>query len=705
MVKQFILVTLFFISSIHGGTTFSPPSGFTNQDIQRIMTFFTAQGNVKGDGTLGTIGTSCGVSYIGANNLLPGNTYLPLSFYSSPAYWQYYVGQNSSTYLNVTDIYNTPNGSYNLVPTPACSTTAPFPVLLCPGNLQIERLNAFNGTNIYDAAVWQIALALGGKNGFVGPSSTSLFTILNGENLLLQQGTYGGNYGGSSSAGVLRALTQGSLFTYGLTHHVVSANPSINNANAYMYRAIPPNFISADPIYFLSGTQFIASDISNPFPLPLPYFLGAVTWQDFKPITGENGWGLLVGPLQSALLEQQSTQALFVPFSSASVQNALNVLPTFQAMQSTIGACYYVANGSLGNISEVNPYTISLENNFSLLGGLFALKRILNDQLSYETTLSQNDKVTINNSLQIIQTMIYGGLSYGIQTEGILAFLKNYGWDNSNKIFYTAGLANDPSQSAVWVPDTSATAVDVQTWGLSCLGVPLVDSWFGFGTSYNIWQTVKSYGGFYGPDGTLWGVGYSNKDGNGSPGSYVNGINSGEWTAGAINMVRALISQYGTIATLSSNYSVDQRNQALAYVASLQADEVSMKNGLLTLSTDQYPTNAAYTSFVPTVTSPSNMSYNEILFNSATPPSDRLAFVYASKRYAIPFGWNSNPIPSVASTGWVVFNYYNFNPFNPMGTYDANPELNIIPPVPKFSVEYINSVKQEKVDQVKKLLE
>lgn len=49
--------------------------------------------------------------------------------------------------------------------------------------------------------------------------------------------------------------------------------------------------------------------------------------------------------------------------------------------------------------------------------------------------------------------------------------------------------------------------MDVNTWGVSVLGQPLVDKWFGFGKAYKI-----------------WGVGYSDKDNNGEYGHYEDGI-------------------------------------------------------------------------------------------------------------------------------------------------------------------------------------
>ncbi|MBI2811989.1 MAG: hypothetical protein HYX67_14330, partial [Candidatus Melainabacteria bacterium] len=186
-----------------------------------------------------------------------------------------------------------------------------------------------------------------------------------------------------------------------------------------------------------------------------------------------------------------------------------------------------------------------------------------------------------------------------------------------------------------------------------------VDSWFGFGTANQIWQNIKSWGGFFGPDKKIWGVGYSDQDGNGTNGNYKNGINSGEWTAGAINLLRCLITQY-TEASTSSKYTADQQKQAKAFVQSLQNDHDSMFAKLMTLRSDKYLTTKAYDGVRPT-------GYAQLI----PMPADKIAFLYASKRYMIPFGWFANPIPSTTSTSWAVMLHYNFNPFSADGSYEA----------------------------------
>jgi hypothetical protein len=38
-------------------------------------------------------------------------------------------------------------------------------------------------------------------------------------------------------------------------------------------------------------------------------------------------------------------------------------------------------------------------------------------------------------------------------------------------------------------------------------------------------------------------------------------------------------------------------------------------------------------------------------------------YVYASRRYAIPFGWYANPLPSTCATAWVIMLAAGFDPF------------------------------------------
>ena len=331
------------------------------------------------------------------------------------------------------------------------------------------------------------------------------------------------------------------------------------------------------------------------------YQAGKITWLDWKPITGENAWAFFIGPLQTAYLNQLATGNSFVPFSSAAVQNAINVFFSLRCMQSELGAIYYACKGSLGNQGDqpVNPYEVSVENNASALAGLMIFQRILQDELAHETDLSSDAKQQIQTALNALTATIHGGSTpQGTLTKGLLAFFQNNAWDAANGIFYQGGDANNPQLGTDWQPTSEPKAVDVSTWGVSVLGQPLIDSWHGFGTAYQLWQNIKSWGGFFGPDSSIWGVGYSDQDGNGSSGHYEQGIISAEWTAGAINMARCLITQYQA-ASSSSSYSPSEQAQAAQYVQSLQKDHDSMFSHLMTLRSDLYPATEAYAQVCP----------------------------------------------------------------------------------------------------------
>jgi hypothetical protein len=38
-------------------------------------------------------------------------------------------------------------------------------------------------------------------------------------------------------------------------------------------------------------------------------------------------------------------------------------------------------------------------------------------------------------------------------------------------------------------------------------------------------------------------------------------------------------------------------------------------------------------------------------------------YLYASRRYRVPFGWYANPIPSTVSTAWIIMLADDFDPF------------------------------------------
>lgn len=567
-----------------------------------------------------------GVLYTATAGELRGHM-LPLSFYDTPEYWGEYVCKQRAVDCSVTDTYDPTN--YMVTPQRGPK-----------GDLQTERVNIHSGANIYDAATWQIAVVLGQViNRFSIPGKLDAYALATNQNTLLKVGYSGNALDIRNDAN--RAITKGSQFLY--NNHVVD-----NGKQAYSFRMVPRSWLAADPFI---GTRYQSLVAANELPKNnANYQKGRITWTDWKPITGENAWAFLLGPLHAAYIHYvNGERKQFVPFDDLSVQNALAVLPTFAAMQSQIGGVYYVPAGTLSNQGDqlTNPYQVSVENNASLYAGLRVLESTLRAELVGEKDLGKADKESINTALKIVNTMINGGPNGRNQpTVGLLNFFRTYAWRNNE--FVQGGLANDPNESAAWVPVMKPRAVDTNTWGIAALGAKQIDQWFGFGASYKNWQQVKAWGA-YGDKNRLQGVGYSDEDGNGmnNHGIYNQGILSAEWTAGAINMVRNLIDHYAVVTSSSTDHA-----KSKLYVQLLKEDERAMVEALLMLRLDNYDK----TNFPG---KPNN--HKAMGFQSSN------SYLYASKRYFIPFGWYANPIPSTCATAWVIMLADRYDPFGYAG--------------------------------------
>jgi hypothetical protein len=570
-----------------------------------------------------------GILYTATAGKLQGRQ-LPLSFADSAKYWGAYVCRLPGNICIVTDIYN--SQTYSLTPQK-----------LPAGDLQTERLNTHNGINIYDAATWQIAVMLGQVlNRFSLPNNQDTYALVSNQNYLLKEGHNGNSSHVIGSEN--RAVTTGKLFVY---NQQIITDPK----QAYAFRMLPRNWLSSDPF---KGTSYADQIKTGDLPTQNPdYQPGKVTWTDWKPITGENAWAFLVGPLQAAYIHYVIDQkSAFVPFRDPALQNALDILPTFAAMQSSSGGVYYAPAGTVANQGDllVDPYEVAVENNFSLYAGLKILRATLQATLTHEEYLSSKDKEIINRALQLSNAMINGGvIGKNRTTSGLLSFFRNLAWHNGE--FVQGGRADVPGSTVKWMPNLQPKAVDVNTWGITALGPQEIDVWFGLGAAYQNWQQVKQWGG-YGIGKTLWGVGFSDQDGNGidASGNYRQGVLSTEWTAGAITMLRSMIAYYQTISPESSQYWEVQR-----FLETLKQDEQSMLAAIIkmrvdTYATDDFPGQPEH--------------YHQLLPIGQTRP-----YVYASKRYLIPFGWYANPIPSTCATAWIIMVADGYNPFVYGGRY------------------------------------
>ena len=572
--------------------------------------------------------TEDGILYLATAGKLRGRR-LPLSFADTPEYWGEYVCRLPANTCSVIDVYD-----------PGTSSLTPEPSL--PGDLQTERTNIHNGANIYDAATWQIGVMLGhALNRFSLPNNQDIYALVNNQNSLLVEG-YNGNsslVGNSEN----RAVTAGKVFIY---NQAVVTDPE----QAYAFRMLPRNWLSSDP---LMGTRYADLITTSGLPPGNPdYQPGKVSWSDWKPITGENAWAFLLGPLQAAYIHHRiARKSAFIPVDDPAVRNALAILPTFAAMQSPSGAIYYAPAGTVANQGNlvVDPYTVAVENTISLYAGLNVLHETLQGALKHEKNLDATRRRKVLEALALIRVMIDGGeIGTHRATSGLLHFFRYLAWRNGE--FVQGGLAD--TGEAAWLPNLKPRAVDVNTWGIAALGPGQIDAWFGFGAAFRNWQQVKQWGG-YGVGKVLWGVGFSDQDGNGidADGNFRQGILSSEWTAGAITMVRSMISRYRKIPAQSQDHG-----EAQHFLAHLGQDEQAMVAALAKMRLDIYTTT-------PFPGKPEKI--NEVL-----PLRQTLPYVYASRRYLIPFGWYANPLPSTCATAWAIMVGNGYNPFAYGGSYE-----------------------------------
>lgn len=553
------------------------------------------------------------------------NRQLPLSFYDSAAYWGEHVCASAD--CTVVDVFNPQ--TFTLLPRASNG-----------GDLQTERVNTHNGINIYDGATWQIAVMLGSRiNRLPIPSGQDAYALASNQNLLLRAG-----HSGESRHPVpaeTRAVTNGPVFVY-------NGQRITEPRQAYSFRMLPRTWLSRDPFAETPYARLISATGLPPH--DPAYQTGVISWTDWKPITGENAWAALIGPLQAAWLHfcHGNTNA-HIPFQDLAVQNALAVLPTFAAMQSPLGGVFYAPAGTVANQGEqlVDPSFVAVENNISLYAGLQILRSTLETIRQLDHQLSPAERATIDEALWLCAAMIHGGeIGKERRTDGLLAFFKNFAWQGGE--FVQGGTVDSTQVATRWQPSLSPKAVDVNTWGIAALGPATLDEWFGFGAAYRNWQQVKGWGA-YGRGTTLWGVGFSDQDGNGiaADSAFHQGIISVEWTAGAITSVRAMIDYYRAVPPASPHHDAAQR-----FAEELRHDERSMLTAMEHLRVANY-IQAGFNG------TPDDY---EKFFNLSSNP-----YLYANKRYFIPFGWYANPIPSTCATAWMLMVADAYNPFLPGG--------------------------------------
>jgi len=456
---------------------------------------------------------------------------------------------------------------------PQCNHQVIQPADLDAYQFESERYITSAGLNIYDGACWSMAMALLGEDNsavdyednYINQAKTCQFADNKGDKacdgVIILKGCEDPDQIGKCG------------FCYGS-----GPNQTLDKSTAWTFKYISDYWAFANTV-----------DLRCP-ELNLNWI-----WNDYKPVLGENAWANIIGPIQVAHIRYGGADK--IPDNDLSISLATSFVRSLPQMKvPQIGGLFYSPMNTLADPTHDLGITVSTENNISVLAALKQLLVVLNVKNLFPEMLG-TIKSLIDNIEQYIKS------SY----DPTLGYFRQGGTVDPNSIQFT------------WETGKKSFAVDCQTWAITVLGPKKIDSWFGAGTSKALWKTTKKLGGYHFNEatGSADGVGYSvNSD---------DQAFSGEWTFGAINMLRVLARDLGDKSYL------EEAN--------------AMRQNIEDKLTDSFTIGDS---------------------NTVT------AVKYANKRYYIPFGWFANPIASTASTSWAVFVDSNFNPFHLGGNYTSD---------------------------------
>jgi len=347
------------------------------------------------------------------------------------------------------------------------------------------------GLNIYDGAIWCIAKSLlGGADeamayitNVLGADKTFQFGDIRGD-AACKGDMYTGGCKDPEQAGACG-------FCYG------DDLVSLGKENAFFFRMI-------GDYYGLQGTiDQRCPDLGHEW-----------TWNDYKPILGENAWAQLLGPLTTAYIQAGRS---YSGVSGTALKLANSITVALRAMRvGDLGAFYYSPHNAYFYHNMNAGATVSTENQASLLAGMKAYAQVLNAQEKH---------------------------TEWCEVQGNIADIKRYllsAWDSKERYFRQGGTYDRKTKKFTWAQgDSPKFAVDCQTWVGTVLGPQMVDDNFGAGASIQLWQEVKKRAGYRKQaSGFVKGVGYTDNSISGE-------VLSGEWTLGAINWLRVLAAHKG----------------------------------------------------------------------------------------------------------------------------------------------------------------
>eukprot|EP00755_Sulcionema_specki_P008818 Sspe_Gene.6069::Locus_2033_Transcript_1_1_Confidence_1.000_Length_1405::g.6069::m.6069 len=257
-----------------------------------------------------------------------------------------------------------------------CLTSTSCPKGMCNSTLmasyefQTEQMLTSMGLDIYDGAVWTIAQTLVGSD-MQKVADYTKNVLYEARTLQLQDIRGDRACKGVMYTGECTDPTQSGVcgFCYGEGH------TSLTKQTGLLFRMI-------GDAWAVQGTK------DN----RCPDLDRLWTWNDYKPVLGENAWALLLGPLTSAVKQYKTPSA--VPDTSPEFQLAMNAIPALQALrlsapqgQPGYGAIYYTPHNAFfypGSINMNAGSTVSVENQASVLAGLKAFHYILSFKPQYD---------------------------------------------------------------------------------------------------------------------------------------------------------------------------------------------------------------------------------------------------------------------------------------------------------------------------------
>ncbi len=314
----------------------------------------------------------------------------------------------------------------------------------------IERLMIRYELNIYDGAVWQIALSLQNNADY------QVLVDAHTQRLL------------SGASGNLGFLAQSPAFTYN--------GQSVVGSQAWLFRSIAESY----------GPMMDPLSNSSVAPPGFPQASHGLHKTDFRPVLGENAWATIIGPVQTAYLKHGET----IPLDAPEMRLAVSRLASFEIMQDALtGGVFYTPSGTSG----IQEGGISAENNLSLLAGLRLLREAIGERDPGTTSL--------------IDALVFRDA----KGPGIEDYFRERVYDPAQGILSSGGFVSRDAEGGATYVAYENLAVDVQTWGLTILGAQWVDAQFGEGTAYTVWNNTKARAGVV-QDGVLQGVGYTDGD-------------------------------------------------------------------------------------------------------------------------------------------------------------------------------------------------